>query len=243
MAGMVLDAPRSLPVDPAELAASLPDVPQWLYARSLLLSGAASVRLGGAREAALVLDATTGVLVGPPDPELLADALATDPPGPPLLVLEEAVLHVQAALPGWTTQPFVVPALPRAITAGTPVPPGVVVSAPLDPAVLTGLPEDVLVDAAAAPAAAVSLVDRVPVAVCFVADLTETLWDVGVDTVELVRRQGHGTAVFRALAATLAAQGRQPVWAAYEHYPPSLALAARLGFRPVARMAELTPPD
>ncbi len=38
----------------------------------------------------------------------------------------------------------------------------------------------------------------------------------------------------------MAAQGRQPVWAAYEDYPPSLALAARLGFQPVARMAELT---
>lgn len=40
----------------------------------------------------------------------------------------------------------------------------------------------------------------------------------------------------------MAAQGRQPVWAAYEDYPPSLALAAHLGFRPVARMTELLPP-
>ena len=40
----------------------------------------------------------------------------------------------------------------------------------------------------------------------------------------------------------MAAQGRQPVWAAYQDYPPSLALAARLGFRALARMAELVPP-
>ncbi len=40
----------------------------------------------------------------------------------------------------------------------------------------------------------------------------------------------------------MAAEGRQPVWAAYEDYPPSLLLAARLGFQPVAHMIELKPP-
>jgi len=118
----------------------------------------------------------------------------------------------------------------------------VVVSAPLDPAVLAGLPADVRADAENAPAAAVSVVDGSPVAVCMVSGLTETLWDVGIDTIESARRQGHATAAFLALAAVMAAQGRQPVWAAYEDYPPSLALAARLGFRPVARMVELAPP-
>jgi len=100
--------------------------------------------------------------------------------------------------------------------------------------------DDVCADAAAS---AVRVVDGVPVAVCFVSDLTETLWDVGVDTIESARRQGHAAAVFIALAAAMAAQGRQPVWAAYEDYWPSLALAARLGFWPVARMVELVAPD
>jgi len=124
-----------------------------------------------------------------------------------------------------------------------PLAPGVVVSTPLDPAVLAGLPDDVRADAADAPAAAVRYVDGVPVAVCAVSDLTESLWDVGIDTVAEARRQGHGTAVFCALAAAMAAHGRQPVWAAYEDYLPSMALAARLGFQPVARMAELVPPE
>lgn len=116
-------------------------------------------------------------------------------------------------------------------------------SDPLDPTVLVGLPDDVRADAADAAAAAVRFVDGVPVAVCAVSDLTETLWDVGIDTVAGSRRWGHATATFLALAAALATQGRQPVWAAYEDYAPSLALAARLGFRPVARMAELAPAD
>jgi len=61
----------------------------------------------------------------------------------------------------------------------------------------------------------------------------------GIDTIEGSRRKGHATATFLALATAMATQGRQPVWAAYDDYAPSLALAARLGFVPVARMAEL----
>jgi len=231
------------PADPAALVAALPDVAKWVYARSLLMSGAGSVRLGATGDAALVFDSTTAVLVGRPDPELLHEALAGYSLGPALLVQEDALMVARAVLPGWATRPFVVHALPRPVTPNTPPPTGVIVSAPLDPVALAGLPDEMRADAADAPAAAVRVVDGVPVAVCAVSDLTETLWDVGIDTIEPARRQGHGTAVFLALASTMAAQGREPVWAAYEDYLPSLALAARLGFLPVARMAELTPPE
>ena len=226
---------RALPADPAALAAVLPDDARWLYARSVLLSGDARVRWGAAGDAALVLDSTTAVLVGRPDPELLREALA-GPPGRSLLVGQDALARVRAALPGWIPRLFVVHMRRDPYLAGTRAAPGVV-SAPLDPAVLAGLPAD----AKDAPAAAVSVVDGLPVAVCSVSDLTESLWDVGIDTIESARRQGHATAAFLALAAVMAAQGRQPVWA-YQDYPPSLALAARLGFRPVARLAELVPP-
>lgn len=232
---------RAHPADPAALAAALPDDARWVYARSLLLSGDAHVRSGAAGDAALVLDPTTAVLVGRPDPELLHEALA-GPPGRSLLIEEDALAGVRAALPGWNPRLFVVHLRPEPYSADAQPTPGVVVSAPLDPAVLAGLPADVRADAEDAPAAAVSVVDGLPVAVCAVSDLTETLWDVGIDTIKSARRHGHATAAFLALAAVMAAQGRQPLWAAYEDYPPSLALAARLSFRPVARMAELVPP-
>lgn len=232
---------RALPADPAALAAVLPDDARWVYARSMLLSGGARVRLSAGGEGALVLDPTMAVLVGRPDPELLGATLA-GPTGRSLLLEEDALAGARAALPGWLSRLFVVHVRPEPYSGHSSPAPGVVVSAPLDPAVLTGLPPDVRADAQDAPAAALSVVDGVPVAVCAVSDLTETLWDVGIDTIESARRQGHATAAFLALAAVMAAQGRQPVWAANEDYPPSLALAARLGFRPVARIAELIPP-
>ncbi len=77
---------RGLPPEPAALAAALPDIPRWVYARSLLLSGTASVRVSAAGDAALVLESTTAVLVGRPDRQLLRDALRGNPPGPTLLV-------------------------------------------------------------------------------------------------------------------------------------------------------------
>lgn len=236
-------AVRGLPGEPAALAAALPDIPRWVYARSLLLSGAATVRMAAAGDAALVLDSTTAVLVGWPDRQLLRGALGADPPGPTLLVEVDTLSAVREALPDWIARPFLVHRRRRRYLPGTPPAPGVVVSAPLDPRVLSGLPEDVRLDAVGAPAAAVCILEGVPVAVCAVSDLTETWWDVGIDTIESARRQGHATAVFLALAARMAAQGRQPVWAAYEDYSPSLVMASRLGFLPVVRMAELTPAE
>jgi hypothetical protein len=231
-----------LPVEPSALAAALPDVPCWVYVRSLLMSGSAQVRLTADRDAALVLDPTFAVLVGRPDPGLLRGALVGSPSGPELLIQDDALLGAQAALPDWIARPFVVHALSKPYPPVASLAPGVVVSAPLDPTVLDGLPEDVRADALNAPAASVRFVNETPVAVCAVSDLTEGLWDVGIDTLEPVRRHGHGTAVFQALVSEMAAQGRQPVWAAYEDYAPSLRMAARLGFRPVARMVELVPP-
>jgi len=241
---MVDDASHTLPADPAALARALPDRPHWLYARSLLLGGATSVRLNAVGDAALVLEPSTAVLlvVGQPDPKLPRTMLAPDLLGPPLLAHEDALEGLHAALPGWTARRFVVHTLEAPMSADISPPPGVVMSAPLDPALLAGLSEDLRADAVDAPAAAVRVIGGEPVAVCFVSDLTETLWDVGVDTIAPARRQGHAMAAFLALAAVMAAQGRQPVWAAYEDYLPSLALAARLGFRSVARMVELSPP-
>lgn len=119
--------------------------------------------------------------------------------------------------------------------------PGVVVSVPPQGRWLEGLPEDVRAYASLAEAIAVRLVNGASFAVCAAADVTETLWDVGIDTLEGHRRRGYAVACFHSLAAWMAAQGRQPVWSAYEDYPPSLALAAKLGFEPVDQIAVLSP--
>lgn len=81
------------------LAAALPDVPRWVYVRSLLSAGA-EVRLTADRNTALVFDQVSAALVGRREPALLREVLLGDPPGPDLLVQDDAALAARAALPG-----------------------------------------------------------------------------------------------------------------------------------------------
>jgi len=115
------------------------------------------------------------------------------------------------------------------------------VSSPPDPDVVERLPSDDATWEASCDALAVVFADGIAVASCQAA-VTETLWDVGVDTYEESRRRrGHAATAFRALAAFLAAQGKQPVWCAYPDNIASTRLAAKLGFHPIGQLAVLTP--
>lgn len=228
-----------LPDDPKALAASLPDEPRWIETRSLL-SGDCILRISADGRGALVLDRDlrTGTLVGCADPSLLRQSLADAAPEFELLVQADALDQAQQALDGWTAAPVVVHRL-SSLYAGEATAPGIRVAAPPEPRWFEGLPEDFQY-AATAHAAAVKFVAGAVVSACAAGDVTETLWDVGVDTLQGHRRQGYAVACFRALASVMAAQGRQPVWCAYADYPPSLELAAKLGFQPVDRIVVLS---
>ena len=99
------------------------------------------------------------------------------------------------------------------------------------------MPRHLRADVEGAEAVALSLVGDRVAAVCAAGAVTETLWDVGIDTVAEHRRRGHATAAFRALAAHMAATGRQPVWGAEDDNVASLRLAAKLGFEPAGHLA------
>lgn len=233
-----------VPAYAQELAAALPDVPCWVETRALLLSGTAVLRRSAGRDSAVVLDPElpAGFLVGRADPELLRAVTDTAPEDFELVVQEDAIAAAQAALPEWSVAPATVfsPTVPRAADAAAP--PDVVICAPPTDDWLARVPQDdeVRFYAALAEAIALRVVDGDVVAVCAAGDVTETLWDVGIDTVEGFRRQGHGAAAFRALAAHMAAAGQQPVWCAEDANVASMAMAGRLGFEPVGRIAILT---
>ena len=228
-----------LPADPKMLVAALPDEPRWIETRALLF-GDCIVRSSTDGRGALVpdRDLTTGSLVGSADVALLRDSLVDVGPGFELLVQVDALERARQALPGWRAAPVVVHRLPG-VYVSEPAGPGVWVAAPPESRWFEGLPEDFQY-AASAHAVAVQFVAGAVVAACAAGDLTETLWDVGVDTLESHRRRGYAVACFRALATVMATQGRQPVWCAYADYPPSLELAAKLGFQPVDRIVVMS---
>ena len=232
-----------LPADPLALAAALPDVPRWVEARSLLLSGEAALRLTAKRDGAVLMETAllSACLIGRPDARLLRELLADPPADFELIVQLDALDAAQAALPGWGRALAAIHSPREPWPARTDAPPRVIVSEPPDERALAILPEEVRRYAVAAQATAVSLEDGDIAAVCAAGSVTETLWDVGIDTLEAHRRRGHAEAAFRALAGHLAAQGLQPVWGAEEDNTASLRLAEKLGFVAVDRLAVLSP--
>lgn len=86
-----------------------------------------------------------------------------------------------------------------------------------------------------------SLEDGAPAAFCYDASATETLWDIGVDTVEGHRRKGHAYRCVSAAIRYWLERGKSPRWAAGESNFVSRRLARKLGFRPVDAMVIFEP--
>jgi len=233
-----------LPDDPEAVAAALPDVPRWVETRSLLRSGKGTLMIGGDGDGGVVMDTQlpSGAVIGRADPALLLDVLADVAGDFELIVQMDALTEAQEALPGWIVAQAILHSPARPYEGSGRAEPGVVVSEPPQERWLAQLPGEVRRYATLAYAVAVRVVEGNVVAACQAGDVTETLWDVGIDTLQGHRRRGYATACFQALAAHMASQGRQPVWGAYEDYRPSLRLAAKLGFRPVERVAVMSPP-
>ena len=231
-----------LPDGPEALAAALPDVPRWVETRWLLRSGEGALTVGADGGVVAAAHLRLGAVIGRPITALLREALADVPDDFELIVQMDALEEARRALPGWDVAEATVHSPSRPYEGGARVEPGVVVSAPPAARWVQQVPSEDRPFAARAAALAVRLVGGSVVAVCMAAAVTETLWDVGVDTFEGHRRRGYAAACFRALAAHMASQGRQPVWSAEEDNVASLALAAKLGFRAVDRFALLSPP-
>ena len=80
---------------------------------------------------------------------------------------------------------------------------------------------------------AVALVDGLPVSFCYPCWITETLWDVSIDTLEPYRRRGLAAQATQFMIGRMKEAVREPVWAALESNVASLALARQLGFTQV----------
>jgi GNAT superfamily N-acetyltransferase len=74
-----------------------------------------------------------------------------------------------------------------------------------------------------------------------VSDQTVSLWDISIDTLEPYRRRGHAARCASWMVDEMRRRDKEPVWAAEETNPPSMRLAARLGFVPVDELVLFRP--
>jgi len=224
------------------LADELPDTPDqvethWLLRRdrSRLLSDA-----GGS---VVVADGlSSAAAVGQPSPQLVREALEGTPPGTDLIVQTAVAGRLHQALEDWRLEHATVHVLAHPASPEPVELPGVFVTSAPGPELLAQLPEEDRAYARAAWAISVRRLHGGLICCCQASAWSSTLWDVGIDTWPGHRRRGHGSACFRALAAYMAGEGRQPVWGAADDNVASLAMARKLGFVPTGRIAVLTPP-
>ena len=80
-----------------------------------------------------------------------------------------------------------------------------------------------------------------PVAFCYPALQTESLWDVSVETLAEYRGRRLAGRVARAMIRYMRDRGKAPVWGALESNAASLNVARRLGFVDAGRLAVFTP--
>lgn len=86
---------------------------------------------------------------------------------------------------------------------------------------------------------AATFVDGRPVSFCHGSVETETLWDIGIDTLEAFRGRGYAALAVAYMIDQQGRRGRRPVWGAEEGNVPSMRLAQKLGFKPIDRLLVL----
>lgn len=224
----------------------LPDIPRWVEVRSYLQSDECEV-LGYTEEPSLSFVLRIDVedllyIVGSPEESVIVDAAAALGDEGQIIAPQDHFTRLAPLLPGWTAERIFIYTLTA--TSHLPQDDRVVVRF-LDPDDLDGADVDPelleeLEEALEHTSIAAVYFEGRPVSFCYASSQTETLWDVGVDTVEAHQRKGYAGLCFSFLARQMAAKGQSTVWQALESNPASWRLAEKLGMTKVDELAYFT---
>jgi RimJ/RimL family protein N-acetyltransferase len=225
----------------------LPDIPRWVEARALLLSGECEI-FGLAetpRLSVAVRDPSTGSVIVVGRPSRAALAAATDGimhDGNVIAMLDDAGWLAET-LPGWPRTRAIL----HLLRDSSRLPPPCSNVRFLDPSTIEqiAIPDQLrreLRFGAEDSAIMTTFVDDQPVAFCYAGSITESLWDVSIDTLPQHRRRGYAALCAAHMIRHMTAQGKQPVWGAVAENLASWRLAQKIGFAPVDEIALFEPP-
>jgi RimJ/RimL family protein N-acetyltransferase len=214
----------------------LPDIPRWVEARASLAKGTCEVfgDLDTPRSRFVFRDhdADYVFVIGEPNPAAVLASVARRSRKLKLLAEQARAPAIQEILPEWSGDRAIIGTLPDENRL---TPPDQAQIVWLDPADLAriDMPPDLreeLEGAARHGRIAASLGDGGPVSFCYAGSVTETWWDVAIDTLPLYRRKGHAARVASFMIRHMTSKQLKPVWGAMEQNPASWQLARRLGF-------------
>ena len=220
------------------LITALPDIPRWVEVRGMLLSGrghAYGVELTP-MPTGVVFQPTTklAAVIGHPDFDLITDIAQN---ADEILAVPENVEWVSRALPTWTSESAALHLLSDLNRLPETSSESVRLIRPEEirtiPDLSVALREELEHEANAGTMIAAMWLADCPVAFCYAGDITETLWDVAIETLSPHRRRGYATQCFHYLARRMAQDGKHPVWGAVKSNLASARLATKLGFSAV----------
>jgi ribosomal protein S18 acetylase RimI-like enzyme len=225
------------------IAHRLPDLPRWVEARSLLLWESCEIfGLQTEPEPSLVVrdpESESIFVIGTPAVSAIQAAVQKNVRGGEVIAPIEQTPGLTEALSEWKWTRILVHTLPDphrlpAAAGGT--------VGFLDPATIKQLPIDSelkeeLESGAEESLIAATFVDQQPVSFCYVGAITESLWDIAIDTLPEHRRKGYAVSCVTHMIHHMRTEGKHPVWQAMEDNPASWGLARKLGFVPMDELA------
>lgn len=230
---------------PAEIRDSLDDSIRWIDTRHALYLGAETMGPVGVDPLSAVVllrEWEMAAVIGSPGADWIARAAesATE-----LIAFPENHWLVGSAVPTWIGELITLFDLPNMLRLAEPSEGEIrtldaedIAGLQLEDPVLRRELDDAVREGSTIFA---SLDDGVPVAFCYDAAATETLWDIGIDTVERHRGKGHAYRCASAAIRYWLERGKSPRWASAESNVASRRLARKLGFRPVDAMVIFEP--
>lgn len=225
------------------LAQRLPDIPRWVEVRALLRWGRCEIF--GLEEspafAFAIRDPATGLVgvVGAPSVDAIREAAARASSREPVIAAPEQEAHVSRALPEWRHTRAVLHTLPDFSRLPAPPPKTVRFLEPGEirqPSIPETLARELEIGAEHSPIVA-TFVDGQPVSFAYAGSITESLFDVAIDTLPEHRRRGYAALCVSRLIRHLHERGKQPVWGATTENTASANLARKLGFVPTDELA------
>jgi GNAT superfamily N-acetyltransferase len=221
-----------------------PDIPRWVEARGMLVSSRCLILGEGEDAGGYVLVSSDGPLisvVGRPSEDVIREGIGMLQGSVEILASPDARDVVSAAVDRWECTAYAVQTLGSSPIDGPR-------SGRFDVRVVER-PEELPLDHAPealrqkllralrwSAIAAIFVDDKTPVAFCYASWQTETLWDVGIDTIEDYRRRGFATACVCALVRKMHGVGKRPVWGALDTNMGAMLVAKKVGFRPIDQM-------
>ncbi len=219
----------------------LPDLPQWVETRDLLMQKNTRVIEHPYGGGFVVWSAQRGIasVVGEPEPHAIALAASEISE---LLAFSDNINQLRPLLPDFDAEAATIFSAPHQLPDPPPHHCRAIHLSEI--AAQNHLPETLLAELADFVDDSVPLVaafdgDRA-VAFAYAASETESLWDISIDTIESYRRRGYAAAAALHLVRTMKARGKSAVWGALDSNPASANLARRLGFVENSRIWVMT---